>query len=183
MRDLIALIRGHMFIFKCRMFKKNVSIKKGLMIYKKLTIEGVGCVEIGENFKVCGIKGDKCQYVTIDTYSKDAIISIGNNVTLYASRISSNYKISIGDNVQIEESGVVDTDFHSIEVDRGCPRHEDPEKCQISIGSNVSIGAQSLVLKGVAIEDDAIIIPGSVASLPIKSGIIAGGNPARKMKF
>lgn len=180
MKHLIAKIKGNYFKLKCKIFKKNISIGCGLKIYKKLYIEGNGRIQIGNNLLVDGIKGDTSQFVTMDTYSDGAQIIIGNDVELYATRISSKYGIKIGDNVRVEESGIVDTDFHSIDTDRGEPLFESIESSQINIMDNVTIGARSLVLKGVTIAKNAVIMPGSVVSLSVKDGLLVGGNPARK---
>lgn len=182
MKNAIAKLRGLLFIYKCKLLNKNISIKPGLMIFKKLTIDGEGCVNIGYNFQTLGIKGDNCQYVTIDTHSKEAVITIGNNVKLYSSRISSKFSITIGNNILIEDTGILDTDFHSIDKDRGEPIGESSGRCQIMIGNNVSIGAGSLVTKGVTIGDNVVVIPGSVVSTSIKPDSLVGGNPARPLK-
>ena len=73
----------------------------------------------------------------------------------------------------------MDTDFHSLEEDRCQPLHESMEACRIIIGDRVSIGARSLVSKGVRIGDDVIIGPGSVVSRSLADGCLALGNPAR----
>ncbi len=157
----------------------RVQVAPGLMIYKRLSVEGPGTVSIGPNCVVDGIRGDSSQYVTIDTHHPGAVITIGANASLYAARISSKFMITIGDNVLVEESSIVDTDFHSIERRRKAPEHENVDACRISIGNNVLIGARSVVTKGVAIGENAIVTPGSVVFLPVKPDSVVAGNPAR----
>jgi len=182
MKRELARIRGKLFTIWCKLFCRNVYIGNDLLLYKKLLIEGPGRIIIGDNCVVGGIKGDKSKYVTIDTHSPEANIRIGNNVRLYAARVSANYGISIGNDVVIEESGVLDTDFHSIDRSRGDAVHEVPESCRVTIGNNVCIGALSIVTKGVTIEDNVTVIPGSIVTKSIKSDCIVGGNPARNIK-
>jgi acetyltransferase-like isoleucine patch superfamily enzyme len=179
MKDFIAQLRGKIFILTCKYFRKNVCIDTGLRIYKKLYIEGDGRIYIGRNCKIGGIKGDKSQYVSIDTHSPDAIIRIGDDISLYAARVSAKFQITIGNDVLIEESSIVDTDFHSIDKSRGQPTNENKDKCQIYIGNRVCIGAKSVVTKGVNIGDNVIIVPGSVVTTSVKSGSIVMGNPAK----
>ncbi len=181
MRDIIAGIRGRLFILRCSFFRKNISIKEGLKIYKRLSIGGKGKVNIGQNCIVDGIRGDSSQHVTIDAYSPDAVITIGDNASLYAARIAAKFQVTIGDNVLIEESGITDTDFHSIDKGRGNPPDENMDKCQINIGNSVSIGARSIITKGVTIGDDAVIVPGSIVTTSVKSGLIVSGNPSRPL--
>lgn len=182
MKQKLARFKGRLYVIWCKLFNRNIHVGKGLLLYKKLLIEGPGSVFIGENCIIGGIKGDKCKYVTIDTHSPEAVIRIGDNVRLYAARVSANYGISIGDNVMIEESGVVDTDFHSIDRSRDDATHEIPENCRVSIGNNVCIGAYSIVTKGVSIEDNVAVIPGSIVAKSIRSECTVGGNPARVFK-
>jgi acetyltransferase-like isoleucine patch superfamily enzyme len=175
-------IRGKLFILKCQYLRKNIKIDEGLTIKKKLLITGKGRVSIGKNCVIDGIKGDASQYVSINTYSRDASISIGDNAHLCAARISSRFCISIGSSVLIEESGIVDTDFHSIERDRGRPQDESLEKCKVVIGDRVAIGSRSFVMKGVHIGDDAKIFPGSIVTTSVKAGALVLGNPARVLR-
>lgn len=181
MRDLIARARGTLFSLWCRYFRRNLSIGEGLRIYKRLEIIGNGRVVIGNNCIIEGISGDKSQYVSIDTYFPDAIITIGDNVKLSAARISSRYQIIIGNDVLIEESGVIDTDFHSIERGRKKPEDENREKCRVIISNRVCIGSRSFVTKGVIIGEDVIAMPGSIITASVKGGVIVCGNPARPL--
>jgi acetyltransferase-like isoleucine patch superfamily enzyme len=179
MKDRLALLRGNVYSFWCRYFNRNITIGRGLRIYEKLHINARGKVIIGENCIVNGIIGDNSHHVCIDSYYPTTIISIGNNVKLFAARIGAKHQITIGDDVLIEESGIIDTDFHSIKRGRGDPLDENREKCKVSIGDRVSIGARSIITKGVTIGDDAIISPGSVVTASVKAGSIVCGNPAR----
>lgn len=179
MRDRLALLRGRVYTTWYRYFNGNITIGSGLRIYKKLCINAQGKVNIGNNCIVDGIIGDDSHYVCIDSYHPTTTISIGNNARLFAARIGAKHQISIGNDVVIEESGIIDTDFHSINKGRGEPSDEYREKCRVSIGDRVSIGARSIIMKGVTIGDDAIISPGSVVTSSVKSGSIVCGNPAR----
>ena len=181
MKDLVAVIRGKIFLLRCRLFRKNIRIGKGLRLYKRLDVRGEGTLIIGDNCKICGITGDRKQFVTLYTLHRDAWIRIGNNADLFAARLSSRYSITVGHDVHIEESGIMDTDFHSIERDRGEPANENLQSCGVTIGDMVKIGARSLVTKGVKIGDGTLIGPGSVVTRSIPGSCFALGNPARVM--
>jgi len=179
MRNFLAHLRGLIFIMTCKLTKKNVTMGSGLKIYKRLKISGKGSIIIGENCMVCGIRGDSSQYVCLDTFSPTAVIKIGNNASLYAARIAAKFEIVIGDNVLIEEAGIMDTDFHSIARDRGTPMNETKDKCRIVVGNRVCLGARSSVLKGTVIGDDVIVAPGSIVTMSIKPELTVAGNPAK----
>ena len=58
------------------------------------------------------------------------------------------------------------------------------QKCkesEINIGRDVWIGANSIILKGVTIEDGAVIAAGSVVNKSIPANEIWGGIPARRI--
>lgn len=179
MRDFLALLRGSAYTYWCKLFNGHISIGSGLRIYKKLRINARGKVNIGKDCVVDGIIGDDSHHVCIDSYDPTTVIRIGDNARLFAARIGAKYQIIIGDDVLIEESGIMDTNFHSIDKGRGDPSDEDREKCKVFIGDRVSIGARSVITKGVTIGDDAVISPGSVVAAPVMPGTIVCGNPAR----
>jgi len=181
MRNRLARMRGYIFTLLCRLFRQNINIGKGLKIYKRLSIKGEGQTYLGNNCTIGGARGDSSQYVTIDTHNQDAVIRIGDNVSLYAARISAKYEIIVGNDVLIEQSGVLDTDFHSIDKSRKTPAGESKERCRIDIGDRVCIGARSFIMKGVKIGNDAIVVPGSLVNAQVKAGSVICGNPAKVM--
>ena len=178
MNTLIAKALGALYIKKCEYFHEKIRIGKGLKLYCKLEIMGNGSVYVGQNCTVSGIRGDSSQYVTIYTHSPKAVIKIGNNASLFAARFSSKFSLTIGDDALIEESGIADTDFHSLDTSRAEPV-EESQKCRVNIGNRVSIGAKSQIGKGVTIGDDTVICPGSIIVKSVPSGVMVFGNPAR----
>lgn len=180
--QMIAKMRGFCFTLRCKLFWPNISIGGGLRLYRRLRIKGEGKVTIGRNCTVSGIRGDTKQYVTIYTHSPEAHISIGDNVKLFAARLSSKFAITIGNDVLMEESGIADTDFHSLGEVRNRPKTESKGRCQVTIGDGVCIGVRTLINKGVTIGENVIIAPGSVVTRSIPSHTFVIGNPARVYK-
>ena len=179
MRDTLAWFRGYLYRATCRLFRRNIEIGQGLRIYKRLSIVGKGTVVLGKNCLIEGALGDSSQFVTLYTHSESAIIRIGDDAALYAARISAKYEIIVGNDVLIEQAGLLDTDFHSIDKSRRPPEGETRERCRIVVGDRVSIGARSFITRGVKIEDDVVVVPGSVVTSQIRAGSFVGGNPAK----
>ena len=101
-------------------------------------------------------------------------LTIGENTDIYTSLIDYNhgYLISIGDNVTIA------SDVRLLTHDASTKKMLGYSKIgRISIGNNVFIGAQSIVLANVRIGDNVIIGAGSVVTKDIPDNSVAVGNP------
>lgn len=90
--------------------------------------------------------------------------------------------ITVGENCLIASGCRFIDHNHGIEV--GVPMKQQEEREEpITIGSDVWIGANCVVLKGVYIGDGAIVAAGSVVTKPLQSMGIYAGAPARLMRF
>jgi acetyltransferase-like isoleucine patch superfamily enzyme len=112
-----------------------------------------------------------------------AELKIGDNcgfsgVSIYASKA-----IKIGDNVNIGVNCMIwDSDFHQVIAAERV--QNDIHKIinrEISIGSNVWIGGNAIILKGTRIGDNSVIAAGSVVSGKVPKNQVWGGNPAKFM--
>jgi len=105
------------------------------------------------------------------------VLSTGTNVR------AAGGTISIGDYSGIGQHCVLISANHTI--DRGKPYFNTPwdeTRTGITIGRNVWVGAQCVILPGVTIGDNAIIAAGSVVNANVPANEIWGGVPARKIK-
>jgi acetyltransferase-like isoleucine patch superfamily enzyme len=105
--------------------------------------------------------GDNCQIHTREFGSEPFLIRIGNNVV-----IAPGVKF-----VTHDASGALLVD------DRGRRFYYAP----ISIGNNVMIGLNSVIMPGVKIESNVIIGTGSIVTKSIPLNSIVAGVPARKI--
>ena len=134
--------------------------------------------------------------------SQEGEIVVGNNTFIGGSHLICRTKIEIGDNVFIAWGGTIyDHDSHSLDYRE---RQKDIEQQlldfrsgknfienknwdvvnskPIKICSNVWIGMNSIILKGVTIGEGAIVAAGSVVSKDVAPWTIVGGNPAKLIK-
>lgn len=99
----------------------------------------------------------------ICTWSKDAVIRIGNDVGISGGSIVAEKGIEIGDGTIIgANSTIIDTDFHPLKSDNRRYSTDDVKSKPVKIGKNVFIGMNCIILKGVTIPDNAIVPAGSV---------------------
>jgi len=103
---------------------------------------------------------------------------IGSHTHIYA---GSKSKITIGENTLIGPFVFITSDSFSKSRFKMTEAHSGHE-ADITIGNNVRIGAHSIILPGVHIDDNVSIGAGSVVTKDIPEGKIAVGNPARVIK-
>lgn len=111
-------------------------------------------------------------------------ISIGNNSGLSSTVIVSESSVTIGKNVLIGvNTSIIDTDFHPVDaVQRRIP-HTHGKTSPITIGDDVFIGMNSIILKGVTIGKGAVIAANSVVTKSIPANTMVGGNPAKVIRI
>lgn len=117
--------------------------------------------------------------VSLNEEAVNAGVKLGEN-NLIESRFwmpSEPYLISVGNDCQITHGVMVFTHGGG-----KIARSQYPDfDCfgKVSIGNNVYIGSNALIMPGVTIEDHVLVAAGSVVCNSIKSGMVVGGNPAR----
>ena len=89
-------------------------------------------------------------------------------------------KVTIGDNAQIAPNVSIYTAGHPIHPDSRNSGYE--YGIPISIGNNVWIGGNTVILPGVTIGDNVVIGAGSVVTKNIPANMIAAGNPCRVIR-
>lgn len=113
--------------------------------------------------------------------NQNAKINIGENTTFgYHSFLFSSESIEIGNNCLIAPFVyIVDSD-HNIE--KGKLINEQPNNtAPVKIGNDVWIGTGAKILKGVSIENGAVIAAGAIVRNDVKAYEIHGGIPAKKI--
>jgi acetyltransferase-like isoleucine patch superfamily enzyme len=108
-------------------------------------------------------------------------ITIGNCVVINPSSVLYG-NVKIGNKVMIAPNVMIAGGNHGI-LDNGIPMINQESKSKgITIGSDIWIGANSVILDGVIIEDGAVIAAGSVVTKNVTSFTIVAGNPATLLR-
>ncbi|MFM2486364.1 sugar O-acetyltransferase [Celerinatantimonas yamalensis] len=89
-------------------------------------------------------------------------------------------KVTIGDHVFIGPHVAMYTANHPLDKTTRANHIGDAEP--ITIGSNVWIGGNCIILPGVTIGDDCVIGAGSLVTTDIESGMLAMGQPCRAVR-
>lgn len=109
-------------------------------------------------------------------------ISIGNN-----SGIGINCRVAgpleIGNDVMIAPNVSIYTQNHETENIYRPMRLQTAPKRKVTIGSDVWIGANAIILPGVTVGNGAIVAAGAVVTKDVPEYAVVGGNPAKVIKI
>lgn len=112
---------------------------------------------------------------------------LGYNITLgdwfyanYNCVILDVARVAIGENVQFAPNVAIYTAGHPIHPDARNSGYE--YGIPVTIGDNVWIGGNTVVLPGVTIGDNAVIGAGSVVTKDVPADTVAAGNPCRVLR-
>jgi carbonic anhydrase/acetyltransferase-like protein (isoleucine patch superfamily) len=140
--------------------------------------------------------GDRCEFRSakwanlvginrpciISTMFEDAVLEIGagsgfsGTIIGCASRITLGERVMCGANVTIS-----DTDWHPLDWRSRAAGMVAPT-APVSIGDDVWLGMNTVVLKGVTIGRRTVVGAGSIVSRSLPEGVIAAGSPARVIR-
>lgn len=105
-------------------------------------------------------------------------ISVGKHVIVNKGVIlqgTEGGKITLGDYVTLSYSSKIITASLSV-------KEKKHVYGDVSIGNNVWICANAVILPGVVIEDDVVVAAGAVVTTKLESGYVYGGVPAKRIK-
>ena len=113
-------------------------------------------------------------------------IDIGDDFGASSLVISSRASVTIGHDVKLGGNvRIFDHDFHSL--DPSVRRtNADCDHCvsrAVSIGNDVFVGADAMILKGVKLGDRVIVGARSVVTKSFEADVVIAGNPAREVDF
>ena len=122
-------------------------------------------------------------------YLKKQGVEIGEDVTFYSPPhthvdLTFPWLLTIGDHVRITHGVIILMHDYSWSVLKQLPEHEGRiygAQSPVTIGSNVFIGMNAIITRGVTIGDNVIIGAGSVVTRDCEPNSVYAGNPARKI--
>ncbi len=120
--------------------------------------------------------------IVLRTLRSGAKLQIGDKVQMSGATVCCADQITIGDRVFFGANVVVsDTDFHALDPKwrNSCHDAEQARVQSVSIGNDVFIGMNAVILKGVECGTGAVIGAGSVVTKSVDEYMIVAGNPAQ----
>ena len=178
---ILALVKcaSYFFTLHYRLFYSGrVTFGKNFITDWRLRISGPGNVSFGDNLFAWARKEPNI----IRTFDPKATIIIGDNVRLNGAEIQASTSITIEKNCILGSVNIMDTDSHSIAIDRATNPDALVVKKPIHIKENVWVAGRSSVLRGVTIGRNSVIGYGSVVREDIPDNVVVIGNPAQVVK-
>ena len=130
----------------------------------EITLDRGGKLEIGEKFKMRD--GAKIRV------RKGAVCKIGNNSSVNCyNMIACRKEILIGNDVQLSPNVQIYDHDHDFRANGGIKAGK-YKTGSITIGNNVWIGANSIILRGSKIGDNAVIAAGSIVKGEVPAGAV-----------
>lgn len=145
-------------------------------------------MKIGSKCRICSRSSDTAlgvnHPVIIRTLTPKARITIGDGVRMSGTTVCAASTVEIGSRCVIGANvTIVDTDFHSLDPAMRSSANDATHAMAkaVSIGNDVFLGVNSIILKGVTVGHGAVIGAGSVVSSDVPPFAIFAGNPARQI--
>ncbi len=164
-----SMLMAPFYLRKCN------SVGKRPRTRQKPNIENAGRIVIGDDINI-NSRNVQTDLVT----GPNGFLRIGNEVSInFGVSIVSYNKVSIGNRVRIGPySMIYDSNFH-IQGDRYSWAEGEP----VTIEDDAWLASRVMVLKGAMIGRGSVIAAGSVVSGVIPPYVVAGGVPARIIKY
>lgn len=176
MRQLIDFLPWRLrSMFVRRYFGRHNVIMEGLpaIIGMLPKIENKGVLRMAAN---CMFRSFRLrQHFTV---RKDATLEIGDGAFFNDGvNLCATLEIRVGRHAKIgDQTYIYDSDFHQVAPDAPVRR------APVSIGNNVWIGANSMILAGASIGDNSVIAAGSIVVGAIAANCLAAGAPAKVVR-
>jgi acetyltransferase-like isoleucine patch superfamily enzyme len=171
-------LQSRLRVEACRRRYPNAVLGAHLGIRGRLIIKGSGKVVVGQH---CFFDVATRQPNVLRTFTPAATITIGESCYLNGVEISSQASITIGNRCIIADCLILDTDFHSIEINRHDPSAV-VKTGPVVIEDNVWIGNRTIILKGVRIGKNSVIGAGTVVRQSVPANSVVIGNPQQIVK-
>ncbi|WP_009632424.1 acyltransferase [Synechocystis sp. PCC 7509] len=143
-----------------------------------IALEGKGSIKIGNDCHFANYYG--VQNI-ITSRGNAGFITVGNHCYFNGTNILSESSIDLEKLCMVSDALIMDTDAHSIEINRWSPKAITKTK-PIYINENVWIASKSAVLKGVKIGRNSIVGLGTIVRQSVPENVVVIGNPQQIVK-
>jgi len=168
-----AVVRGYELARRGR-----VEFGRGVVANHRLVIRGPGRVTVGDGANLFAFAGA----TRLVARTEHAVIRIGENARLNGALLQADTLIEVGPDCILGQCHLMDTDMHSLAIDRRTNPGATVRTAPVILEANVWVARGAAILPGVRVGRDSVIGYGSVVTADIPPGVVAAGNPARVVR-
>lgn len=163
------LVRGNRF-----------RVGRGVIANHRLIVQGPGTVEVGDgvNLFAFGL-GRRTRLVA---RKPGALIRVGANARLNGPFIQADTLVDIGPDCILGEAHLLDTDMHSLHLDRRTNPAAVVETAPVVLEANVWVARGAAILRGVRVGEGSVVGYGAVVTSDVPRRVVVAGNPARVVR-
>ena len=165
------------------LFRSQCSrIGSGFLMENLPYIVGTGRIALGDHV----VFGGKVVFMFGNRGAHTPEVAIGDHTFVgHSVSLSASDSIRVGEHCLIA-SGVQISDYDGHPVDAARRRAGEPTPPEgirpVTIGNDVWIGSNAIILKGVSIGDRSVVGAGAVVTRDVPPDVVVAGNPARVVK-
>jgi maltose O-acetyltransferase len=111
-----------------------------------------------------------------------AVVRVGANTRLNGSELHADTLIDIGPDCIVGQALILDTDMHSLALDRRTNPHAAVRTAPVILGRGVWVARNAAILAGVTVGEGSVVAFGSVVTSDVPPGVLVAGNPARVVR-
>ena len=156
----------------------RVTLGDHVWVHGTMTIDATGEVSVGHH---CGFGYFRHQENRITARETSARVVIHPLSFFNGAEVTACTLIEFQQRCLISDVLIEDSDYHSIEINRGDPAAVVKSR-PILIGENVWIGSRAAVLKGVTIGDNSVVGLGTIVRKSVPANCVVIGNPQQIVK-
>ena len=157
----------------------RITIGNHCSFHGAMAIEGKGHIEVGNDCSFATYAGSSNKIVIVPESS--ARITIGDYCSFNGVTILANTSIEFKRKCLVSDALIIDTDFHSVEINRLEPSVK-PKTKPVYIDENAWIGSRSVILKGVSICKNSVVGLGTIVRQSVPDNVVVIGNPQKIVK-
>lgn len=187
-RKIVQLTLSYWILAFLKIQGVKVSYTTRLLGCPIVDIRHGGRLYIGRKVKLISNPRDTALGVNhpciIRLLSENSVVEIHQGTGISGATICCQDSVIIGEDCLVGANVIIaDTDFHPL-----APANRRFSKIGVSsgpviIGNNVFIGTGSIILKNLTIGENSVIGAGSVVVNSLPSNCVAGGNPAKIIRY
>ncbi|MBD3238210.1 MAG: acyltransferase [Candidatus Moranbacteria bacterium] len=170
---ITAISRFWVLYFKLK-YGRRVVFGSRVIINHRFQLRGRGRLNIGSGVKIWAHEEPNRFFF----YSKKARITIAENSKLNGLTCHCEREIKINKACLIASAVIMDTDLHQFENSKHILAGKQKTK-PVEIGKRVWLAGQSVILKGVKVNNDSVVGFRAVVTKDIPKKSLAVGNPAK----